>query len=239
MTTHVTTHNPVRTDVPGLPQELAVAPTTRPGRGWARVGVLAGVTSIAALVASYGIDSIYDRELAGDAGKVADDLGDKVGFIIAFHVLETLAAVLLAGFALGLLRRLRASMPEGSLVPGAAAFGLLGTSVVMVLASGLDTEFAFVADSAYVTADAAVFYNHWTGTIPGVWVLVGMTGLALFAAGRARAIPRWIGLVGLVLGGIALVSGISPLQYLAVAPGALMVLVAAAGFAFGDKAHRA
>ena len=99
---------------------------------------------------------------------MADDLGDKVGFIIAFHVLETLAAVLLAGFALGLFRRLRASMPEGSLVPGAAAFGLLGTSVVMVLASGLDTEFAFVADSEYVTADAAVFYNHWTGTIPGV-----------------------------------------------------------------------
>ena len=90
-----------------------------------------------------------------------------------------------------------------------------------------------------VTDDAAVFYNHWTGTIPGVWLLVGMTGLALFAAGRARAVPRWIGIAGLVLGGIALVSGISPLQYLAVAPGALMVLLVAAGFAFGDKAHRA
>jgi len=236
MSTHVTTHNPARADVPQLPQEVAV--TTRPSRRWAQVGVLAGLTSMAALVASYGLDSIYNPDLAGDAEAVAADLGDKAGVIVAFHVLETTAAVLLAVFALGLYRRLRAAMPEGSLVPGAAAFGLLGTSVVMVLASGLDTEFAFGAGTDHVTAEASTFYNHWTGTIPGVWVLVGMTGLALFAAGRARAVPRWIGIAGLVLGGIALVSGISPLQYLAVAPGALLVLLTAAGFAFGDKAHR-
>ena len=67
MTTHVTTHNPVRTDVAPLSHELAVAPA-RPSRRWAQVGVLAGLPSIAALVASYGIDSIYDKEIAGDAG---------------------------------------------------------------------------------------------------------------------------------------------------------------------------
>jgi hypothetical protein len=236
MTTHVTTHNPVRSDV-APPQELAAVPTSRPSRGWARTGVLAAVTSFGALVASYGIDSIYDPELAGDAPAIANDLEDKAGFIIAFHVLETLAAVLLAVFALGLFRRLRAAMPGGSLVPGVAAFGLLGTSVVMVLAAGLDTEFAFAQN--HVTDDAYVQYNHWTGTIPGVWVLAGMTGLALFSASRARAVPRWIGLVGLVLGGLALVSGISPLQYIAVAPAGLMLLLVSLGFAFGDRSYRA
>ncbi len=52
MTTHVTTHNPVRTDLPQTPQGLDVTPSTRPSRGWARIGVLAGLASFGALVAS-------------------------------------------------------------------------------------------------------------------------------------------------------------------------------------------
>ena len=50
--------------------------------------------------------------------------------------------------------------------------------------------------------------------------------------------PRWIGRVGLVLGGLTLLLGISPLQYMAGMTGPLLVLVVALGFCLGDRAHR-
>jgi hypothetical protein len=82
------------------------------------------------------------------------------------------------------------------------------------------------------------FYNHWIGTIPWIWALAGLSGLAVFAAGRAAGVPRWIGYVGLVLGGLTLLLGISPLQYMAGMTGPLWLVVTAAGFAFGDRAFR-
>lgn len=50
--------------------------------------------------------------------------------------------------------------------------------------------------------------------------------------------PRWVGRVGLVLGGLTLLLGISPLEYMAGATGALLVLVTGIGFSVGDKAFR-
>jgi hypothetical protein len=116
----------------------------------------------------------------------------------------------------------------------------VGTAVVLVLGSGLDTEFfwAFQEDEKIVDDANAALYNHWIGTIPWVWVLAGLAGLALFSAYRAGAVPRWIGIVGLVLGGLTLLLGISPFQYMAGMTGPLLVLVTAIGFTVGDKAHR-
>jgi hypothetical protein len=61
----------------------------------------------------------------------------------------------------------------------------------MVRATGLDTEFSFgVRDGEEFLVPAnAVMYNHWLGTIPGVWILAGLTGLALFAAARKGGAP--------------------------------------------------
>jgi len=239
MTTHVTTHNPVRTDVPA-PQELAVAPTARPGRLWAVAGLLGGLSAVGAFVSAGMVGSVYNNDFKGDTGKIADDLADFGPQMIAFHAFATVAALLIAVFGLGLYRRLRAAMPGDSLAPAAAAFGFLGTAVVLVLGSGLDTEFAFaVTQDDIVSDEALVIYNHWIGTIPGCWVLTGITGLALFQAARAGAVARWIGITGLVLGGLSLLTSIAPLQYMSAATGALMLLLVAAGFTFGDKAHRA
>ncbi|GAA5153957.1 hypothetical protein GCM10023340_36710 [Nocardioides marinquilinus] len=239
MTTQITTHNPVRSDLPAGELDLTPA-VPRPGRGWAVAGVAAALSAVAGTVCSFSILSVYDDDLAGDAEAIAADLGDKVVFMVGFHVFQTLAAVLMAVFALGLFRRLRAALPADSLLPALAAFGLLGTSVVVVLGAGLDTEFAFAAaDEGTVVPEALVVYNHWIGTIPAVWVLTGLTGLALFGAARQGALARWVGLVGLVLGGLSLVTGVSPLQYMAGLTGTLMLLVVAAALALGDRAHRA
>ena len=68
-------------------------------------------------------------------------------------------------------------------VGAALAFGLLGTSVVQIIGTGLDTEFIVgVASPEVTTPSAAVMYNHWIGTIPWNLVLVGLSGLGLSAS---------------------------------------------------------
>ena len=60
----------------------------------------------------------------------------------------------------------------------------------------------------------------------------------MYAVGRTGGVPRWIGRVGLILGGITLLLGISPLQYMAGMTGPLWLLVTALGFCLGDRAYR-
>ena len=58
------------------------------------------------------------------------------------------------------------------------------------------------------------------------------------STGRQGAVPRWMGITSLVLGGPTVVSGVLPVQYMAIVPGALWVLVISVGFLAGDKTHR-
>lgn len=149
------------------------------------------------------------------------------------------SAVLMIVFAAGLYRRLRATAPADSIAPTVATFGLLGTAFVLVMGTGLDTEFLFGAgDEKIVSPDNAAFYNHWVGTIPWCWGLVGLSGIALFVLSRAGGVARWLGLVGLVGGGITLLLGVSPLQYMAGFTGPIGLVVVALGFLVGDKAYR-
>ncbi|WP_161964927.1 hypothetical protein [Ornithinimicrobium cerasi] len=236
MTTISTTH-PVRSDVVEQP---APAPARR-SRLWAASGIGAGLAGIGTVVTSSGINAIYDRSIAGQPEAILERLHTQAGWMFAFHSITVLGAILMIVFAAGLHRRLASVLPTGSALPLVAFAGLLGTAVVSVLGTGLNTEFmlSFAAGDGLVTASSAVMYNHWTGTIPWLWVLTGLSGVSVHLAARARAVPRWLGLVGLVLGGLTLLVGVSPFQYLAAVPGVLWLLVTAVGFVAGDRAHRA
>jgi len=112
---------------------------------------------------------------------------------------------------------------------------------VSVLGAGLDTEFmmAFATgDQNTVPDSSASLYNNWIGTIPWVWVLAGLAGVAVYATSRLSVVPRWIGRVGLVMGGLAMLLGISPLEYMAGPIAALWLVVTSVGFLVGDRAHR-
>jgi len=233
MTTHTSISNPVRSDVTDLPT------TARTSRAWALAGIGAGAAGIGTIVTSGMVNAVYDEKLQGDTAGIAAKLADQTGPMFAFHTFTMLGAVLMVVFAAGLFRRLRVGLGDAAIAPLVAFGGLLGTAVVSVIGTGLDTEFimGFVSDQEIDPANAVMF-NHWIGTVPWCWVLAGLAGLALFTAWRAGAVPRWIGLVGFVLGGLTLLLGISPLQYMAGMTGPLMVLVAAAGFFLGDRAHR-
>ena len=240
MTTHITTHNPARSDVAHPAPDTT---TPRRTRGWALAGIGAGLAGIGTIVTTSMVDAVYDKDLGGNSAAIAEKLADQTTPMFAFHVLASLCAVLLIVFAAGLFRRLRASVGGDSLAPLLAFAGLVGTSVVLIMGTGLDTEFISSlvhggTDEQIVDPANAALFNHWLGTIPWVWVLAGLAGTSIYAAYRQGGLPRWIGRVGLVLGGLTLVVGVSPLQYMAVVPGVLLVLVTAIGFAAGDKAHR-
>ncbi len=238
MSTHVTTQNLVRSDVAETsPDRAATRRTT--SRGWAYAGIGAGLAGIGTIVTSSMVNAIYDKDIAGDPVAILAKLEDQTGAMYAFHTFTTIGAVLMLVFAAGLYRRLRTVLPD-SILPTLALSGLIGTAFVSIMGSGLDTEFMMgIPQDDAVLPTSAVMYNHWIGTIPWLWTLAGLAGVSLFVAFRRGGVPRWIGLVGLLLGGLTLLLGISPLQYMAGMTGPLWLLVTASGFAFGDRAHRA
>ncbi len=217
-----------------------VSPTT--SRAWAYVGAVAGLAGVVGIQASLQIDAVYNKEYAGDADLILDRLGDYVPQLLVLHLTMTGAALLLLVFAAGLRRRLRAQAPAGSLLPDVAAGGLLLTAVAGLMGAGFTTEIVFgvTDDTVAIDAEFAAVVGHWIGTIPWLWVGAGLTGVAVaVAAIRHAAAPRWLGWVSAVLGGITLLIGLSPLQYMAGFTGPVLVLVLGLGFAFGDRQQRA
>ncbi|KUG53616.1 hypothetical protein AVL62_02210 [Serinicoccus chungangensis] len=233
--TTITTTNPVRSDVV---EEQAPA-RTRQSRLWAVIGIGAALAGVGTIITSSAVSAVYDPSLTTPE-QIMAKLETQAGWMFALHSVTVVGALLMLVFGAGLHRRLRAALPADSSLPLLAFAGMLGTAVVSILGSGLDTEFmlALAAGDGTVEASSAIMYNHWIGTIPWLWTLAGVTGVSVFLAARARAVPRWLGIVGLVMGGLTLLAGISPFEYMAGPVAVLWLLVTAVGFTAGDKAFR-
>ncbi len=213
--------------------------TAHPPTRWALAGLLAGVAGVGAIASSLQVSAVYDESLDGDTARIAEKLADQVPQMLAFHVLAMVSAVLMVVFAAGLFRRLRATTPADSVLPLVAFSGVLITAIMLVVGTGLDTEFIFAAGEEGIAAsDNVAMFNHWIGTVPWCWGLLGLSGIALFGASRTGGVPKWIGLVGLLGGGLTLLLGISPLQYMAGMTGPIGLVVIALGFLAGDKVFR-
>ncbi len=205
-------------------------------RGWAWVGVAAGITSIAGIQLSMSLSPIYDPANPPTAESVVEHLSGRVPQLLAFHVVTVVAALLVLVFAAGLKRRLDAQAPAGSLAPALAGTGLTIVSVMMILGTGLNTEFTFgLLEPDLMVASDVSFFSHWIATIEWLWLTAGVSALAVGVAAMRGAAPRWLGVVSLVLGALTTLVGISPLQYLAGFVGPVWLLVAALGFALGDR----
>ncbi len=221
-------------DPPGTAQPALPTRT----RSWAVCGIAAAVLGLVTIVVSMGL---WDPDLDySDPTAIANRLSDAKGQLIVMHVAMLTGMVGLVIFGLGLARRLGGALPSGSLIGGVAASGIGLTAVANLIGSGLDTEFLFAAEVVEKDVPETIaFYNHWIATIPWLWVGAGLAGVAIaVAALKHHAAPRWIGIVGATLGGLTLLVGISPLQYMAGFVGPIWLLVTAIGFAVGDKAYR-
>ena len=159
--------------------------------------------------------------------------------MLAFHTFAMVGAVLLVVFAAGLFRRLQATAVAGSIAPLIAFAGAARHRDRHRdrQRSRHRVHLRPVRGEPVDPANAALF-NHWIGTIPWIWALAGLAGLAVFTVSRTAGVPRWIGRVGLILGGLTLLLGVSPLQYMAGMTGPLWLLVTALGFCLGDRAYR-
>lgn len=212
-------------------------PRPRP-TAWAHAGAAAGLAGAIGIWGSLQVDAVYAEEYAGDAERIADRLGDFVPQLLVLHFGMVAAAVLLLVFAAGLRRRLADRLPAYSLLPGIAAGGLALTATVAVLGAGFTTEIVFgvTDDRDILDPEFAAVVGHWVGTVPWLWLGAGLTGVCVaVAALRHGAAPRWIGLGAAVLGGLTLLLGMSPLQYMAGFTGPVLVLALGAAFAFGDR----
>jgi hypothetical protein len=214
-------------------------PAPRPRRTWALAGLGAGVAGMASIAASLSVSPTYDPDTAADPLVQLDYLADKVPNILVFHTATMLTVVLLLVVSAGIARRLRAQGPADSLLPAVAAGGLMITAVAGLMGAGLTTEFVFgLSDPELLVPENATFFGHWIATIPWLWVGVGVTAMAVaVAAIKHAAAPRWIGWVSVVLGGLTLLFGISPLQYMAGFVGPVWLTVVSLGFLLGDRRH--
>jgi len=211
---------------------------TRPsrGKGWVHAGIGAGLAGIVTIVGSSLSGAVYEEELQGDAPGIVAKLADQTVPILVMHTGAMVAALLLLVFAAGLRRRLVDATPDGSLLPQVAGSGLMLVSVALLMGSALTTEFVFgVQDPELIVPEAAVFFGHWIGTVPWVWVGAGVAALAMGVAGRRfGAVAPWLAWTSLVLGGLTTVLGISPLQYMAGMTGPLWLTIAAFGLLARD-----
>lgn len=212
--------------------------TSKPGSAWAVSGLLTGLFGMVGIAASTKIDAVYDPAIAGNPAAIADKLATQTPALLVMHTTMLFAAVLAAPFAAGLRRRLATQTLPGSLLPDVSAIGLVLVSVAGLMGTALDTEFIFGLNQkdAHVVPEVAVLYGHWTGTVPWLWVGAGITGIAVAAAAlKHAAAPRWIGWLAAILGGLTLLVGVSPLQYMAGFTGPVLVLILGIGFAVGDR----
>lgn len=237
MTAYPGTSTTSPTPRPAVPSQGTASPSRRRPVGWAVAGTVAALAGITGIAASMQSDGVYRPELQGDAVGIVEVMTQHVPQLLAFHLATMLAVVLLPLVAAGLHRRLRDAVPEDSLLPVVAGAGLGLTAVAGLMGTALNTEFIFaLGEPEVVVPEAVVVYGHWVGTVAWLWVGAGISGVAVaVAAFRHRAVPRWLGLVGAVLGGLTLLLGVSPLQYMAGFVGPVWLLVTMLGFALGDR----
>lgn len=210
------------------------------GPSWALSGVGAALAGAAGIWLSLSVSPPVDGDALVTPEQVVDHYATMVPNLVGFHLATVLAAVLLLPFAAGLHRRLAGQAPAGSLHPAVAALGLVVLSAVLVLGSGLNTEFVFgfLTPELLVPSDAS-FYSHWVATVPWLWVTAGVSGVAVgLAALRHGAAGRGLGVASLVLGGLTLLLGVSPLQYTAGFVGPVWLLVVALGLLRGERPRR-
>lgn len=132
--TTITTTNPVRSDVVVEPASVR----SRQSRLWALSGIGAALAGIGPIVTSSAVSAVYDPSLTTPE-QIAAVLETQVGWMFAFHSITVVGAILMIVFGAGLYRRLRSALPSDSVLPLVAFAGMLGTAVVSILGSGLDT----------------------------------------------------------------------------------------------------
>lgn len=219
----------------------AAAPRRRGVRWWALSGLAAAVAfGATAVVQGTSFDAPFDPATAADPAAVAASMAQVKDVVMIWHALVCLSAALLVPFGAGLAARLRRAGGADSTLPTVAMAGVVMTATVLVIGTGLDTEFGVFADvPTMMPAEHVSFYAHWIGAVPLLWMGLGITGMATAVAAVRRQLPRWHAWTGFLLGGMTVLVSISPLQYMCILTALLWLLAVSIGLLVGDRRQAA
>ncbi len=211
------------------------APPRRSGWAWAGVG--AGLCGVATFLLAPSIGDVPDAIYADNA-LLAAELDGGAPIVWAAQVLTTTAAVLLVIFGAGLRRRLAEHEPVGSLLPTVAFSGLLLTAALNLVGGGISTElfWSLTRDVGETDPDAVISALTIFNTLPWVWAGAGLaSGAVALASLRHGSAPRWIGWTSAVLTALVVLTQVVPLQYLALAPASLWLIIVGVGLARRER----
>ncbi|MEV1290813.1 hypothetical protein [Pseudonocardia sp. NPDC049635] len=205
------------------PTRLAAGP---PGTGWAWSGTVAGATGLLGLLGTAGIYT-QDAWDAGDNSRMAASVAEHSTLVWAHQALSGLVVTLLVVFAAGLYRHLARREPPGSLVPAVAAAGVGLTAVAVFLGAGLDTELWWsVGAGAIADPDTVGSMVIHYGAVPWLWGGLGLSAAAVAYGGFAhRSVGRGLALVSAAAAVLLFATQAAPVQYIALVPGALWLIV--------------
>lgn len=221
--------------------EATTATTRRGGEmpgptAWAWAGAAGGLTGLVGLMLT---GNLYDASTGAveDNDALAAAVADSGSLVWAQQVVTAVVAGCLAVFAVGLRRHLARQQPAGSLVPGVAAAGVALTAAAVFVGGGLSTEFfwALTGDQPF---DADTIGAHVTvhNTLAWLWGGLGLTaGAVTFGGHRHGSAGRILTAFSAVMALLLLATQALPVQYAAVVPGGIWLVVAGATLALGGR----
>jgi hypothetical protein len=212
-------------------EEVTMQPTTSTRRGWAVAGALGGAVGIAGLLFTSGV-TLPGQDHIGDNAAFAAAVADRSWYVWAAQVVCGLTAVCLAVFAAGLRRHLSTQEPAHSLVPALAVAGLGLTVVMLTVGGGISTELYWaLQDVPKWDPDTIAAQMPIYNTMAWVWAGVGLTAAAVAVGGfRHGSVGKPFAVFSAVVAVLVAATQLFPVQYMALLPGALWVVVAGVRF---------
>ncbi len=194
---------------------------------WAIAGWASGILALAVFALTPAGLEVPTSAL-DDNQEVADHLVGTEGWVWAFQTATFVLAILIVVFGLGLRRRLAGQGPTGSMLPDVAAIGMVLVTALTLVGGGISTEMFWTihnldeADPDTLAAQLMIF-----NTMSWVWAGGILTTSAIAVAGiRHGSVSRGLGRFAAVMTVLIAVTQAVPLQYLAVAPVSLFLIVA-------------
>jgi hypothetical protein len=209
-------------------------PTT--GKGWARCAIGAGVLGVATFMTTGAM--VTDTDALADNAEVAQLLTDKAVWVWLYQVMGVTTALLIAVFGAGLYRRLAQQAPAQSIAPILSVGGLWLTSALTLVGSGICTEMFHglrqdtdALDPDTLAAQLAIF-----NTMGWVWIGAVLTTASVAIVGlKHDAVSRRLAIGSVVATGLAVLTNITPFQYMAMPVIALWLIGAGISFARSER----
>jgi hypothetical protein len=207
------------------PTDTSILPNGR-RRGWAYAGLAAGIGGFALFLGPASMLTVSNDALADNVDVTAEITG-KAEWVWAFQTGSVAVAILVVIFGVGLRRRLAGQEPAGSLAPDLAAFGMLLVAAMLFVGGGISTElFHSLRHADEVDPDTFGAHMALFNTMGWVWAGGILTTGAVAYAGRNHgSVGRFVTWFAVAMTVLVALTQLVPLQYLAVAPVSLFLIV--------------